>query len=297
MSDEKAIRVIVFDGKIENWRVWKLKFVAKSTQGGYKGALDGTMTVPKESDVLDETADADKIKARKANTLAFTALCLSCEGVSFGCVEKSTTADLPNGDAALAWKNLCLKYEPNTQMSLVSLKKEFAQCRLDSVKTDPDEWVTKLEHYRMRIKGINPKAEISDEDLMVHIIANLPRQYSEFITSIENDLEQSTVTVSLDQTQVKTRMRWLCPRLRAHAAVVGRMDTNQRTVRKRVEKNRPSREEIKEIKRLTCNAVIATRKGIKKKSAGPRNVKKIKKKVATTERPKRQISRWSRLRS
>lgn len=205
MSEEKAIRVISFDGKIENWRVWKLKFMAKSTQGGYKGVLDGTVSVPKESDTLDETTDIEKVKARNANALAFTSLCLSCEGVSFGCIEKATTSDFPNGDAALAWKNLCAKYEPNTQMSLVSLKKEFAQCRLDSVKTDPDEWITKLEHYRMRIKGINPKAEISDEDLMVHIIANLPKPYSEFITSIENDLEQSTVTVTLDQ--LLSRMR------------------------------------------------------------------------------------------
>lgn len=59
MSEEKAIRVISFDGKIENWRVWKLKFMAKSTQGGYKGVLDGTVSVPKESDTLDETTDIE----------------------------------------------------------------------------------------------------------------------------------------------------------------------------------------------------------------------------------------------
>ena len=205
MSDEKAIRVIVFDGKIENWRVWKLKYMAKATQGGYKGAIDGTLTIPNESADLDPVTGAEEIKARKANALAYSTLCLSCEGVSFGCVEKATTSELPSGDAALAWKNLCLKYEPATQMSLVSLKKEFAQCRLESVKTDPDEWVTKLEHYRVRIKGINAKAEISDEDLMVHIIANLPKQYSEFITAIENDLEQSTVTMTLEN--LLSRMR------------------------------------------------------------------------------------------
>jgi hypothetical protein len=78
------------------------------------------------------------------------------------------------------------------------------------VKPDPDKWVTKLEHYCVRIKGINPKAEISDEDLMAHIIAILPRQYSEFITSIENDLEQSTVKVSLDQLLTCMRNYYCC---------------------------------------------------------------------------------------
>ena len=204
MSEEKAIRVISFDGKIENWRVWKLKFLAKATHGGYKGAIDGTFVIPDESDALDPD-DVEATRNRKANFLAYTALCLSCEGLAFGCVEKAQTTALPSGDAALAWKNLCAKYEPTTQMSLVSLKKEFAQCRLESVKQDPDEWVTKLEHYRMRIKGISTSGVITDEDLMVHIIANLPKAYSEFVTAIENDLEQETVTVTLDQLMSRLR--------------------------------------------------------------------------------------------
>lgn len=204
MSEEKSIRVISFDGKIENWRVWKLKFLAKSTHGGYKGAIDGTFVIPDEDVELDAD-DVDELKNRKANFLAYTSLCLSCEGVAFGCVEKAQTTALPSGDAALAWRNLCAKYEPRTQMSLVSLKKDFAQCRLESMKQDPDEWVTKLEHFRMWIKGISAAAEVTDEDLMVHIIANLPKAYSEFVTAIENVLEQETVTVTLDQ--LMSRMR------------------------------------------------------------------------------------------
>ena len=57
----------------------------------------------------------------------------------------------------------------------------------------------------MRIKGMSATAEVTDEDLMVHIIANLPKAYSEFVTAIENDLEQETVTVTLDQ--LMSRMR------------------------------------------------------------------------------------------
>ena len=46
MSEEKAIRVVSFDGKVDNWRMWKLKFMAKASQNGYKGAIDGTLVIP-----------------------------------------------------------------------------------------------------------------------------------------------------------------------------------------------------------------------------------------------------------
>jgi hypothetical protein len=205
MNEEKVIRVIPFDGKVENWRMWKVKFTAKATQGGYRGAIEGTIVVPEESKVLDEVKDVDLIKNRLANNNAYTCLCLSCNGVAFGSVEKATTVALPSGDAALAWKNLCSKYEPKTQMSMVALKKELAQCRLESVDTDPDEWINVLEHYRMRIRGINIAKAMSDEDMMIHMLANLPQEYSEFVTTIENDLEQTTITLTLDQMMDRLR--------------------------------------------------------------------------------------------
>lgn len=207
MSEEKAYRTISFDGKIENWRVWKLKFLAKGSDVGYEDVLEGIAAVPKATDVLDETTVVGQASAlnRKMNKKAYTALAMACEGVSFGCVEKACTVDLPKGDAALAWKYLCAKYEPATKMSLVSLKKEFAQCKLESVKYDPDEWINKLEHIRARIRGINTAQAIDDEGMMAHLLANLPKAYSEFITTIEYELEQTNSTVTLDQMVVRLR--------------------------------------------------------------------------------------------
>ena len=42
MSDEKSIRVISFDGKVADFRQWKVKFMAKASHGGYCGLMLGT---------------------------------------------------------------------------------------------------------------------------------------------------------------------------------------------------------------------------------------------------------------
>lgn len=221
MSEEKSIRVIVFDGKQENWRQFKLKCLAKANYLGYRSIFDGDDDIPKESDVLDDSTDAGKksLKLRMMNANAYAALCLSCEGSAFGCIERAFTSDLPNGDGRLAWKNLCDKYEPKTQLSMVSLKKEFADCKLESVKTDPDDWVNKLEHIRSRIAGVNSAQKIDDDGMVAHILANLPKAYSEFITMMDSEMDSGTANVTIDK--LVTRLRNFYRRKFAHAGPSG----------------------------------------------------------------------------
>ena len=64
MSDEKSIRVISFDGKIAEFRQWKVKFMAKASHGGYRGLFLGTEKAPGEEGVFDKTMDEGKEKQR-----------------------------------------------------------------------------------------------------------------------------------------------------------------------------------------------------------------------------------------
>ena len=146
MAEEKTIRTLPFDGNVDNWREWKVKFLAKARHGGYKQILTGEDVVPDETDPGLTQAQKDKIEL---NYKAYDALVLACEGVAFGCVESAVTDRLKDGCAALAWKQLNERYEPKTQMSLVLLKKEFAMNRLEDTSKDPDAWVQELEHIRM----------------------------------------------------------------------------------------------------------------------------------------------------
>jgi gag-polypeptide of LTR copia-type len=132
---------------------------------------------------LDEN-DADEKKllnSRALNVQAYSALCISCEGSAFGIVERAATPRLPNGDTALAWKSLCEKYEPTTQMSLVILKKQFAQCNMGK-ETEPDAWFTELSYYRARINSVQKASkkghELTDDNVIAHVLANLPMDES-----------------------------------------------------------------------------------------------------------------------
>jgi hypothetical protein len=127
MVDEKSFRTIVFTGKDTDWRTWKLRFLAKAAHKDYRELLMGKRkpAVPDENEVWDENeADEKKLLNSCAlNVQAYSALCISCEGSAFGIVKRAATPRPPNGDVALAWKSLCEKYKPTTQMSLVILKK------------------------------------------------------------------------------------------------------------------------------------------------------------------------------
>jgi hypothetical protein len=72
-------------------------------------AILGTVVMPKSTDALDETQDADKkiLLARKMNDTAMCLLNLSLTYKAFPmALYNGKTTDLPDGDAAKVWKNL-----------------------------------------------------------------------------------------------------------------------------------------------------------------------------------------------
>jgi len=177
--DDKAIRVIVFSGKASEWPVWEAKFLAKASRKGYKKLLIGTEKAPPDSETLKES-DVDKLRLRRANEMAYEELLLSIDGtkssgrVAFNIVKLAKTDELPEGDAALAWKRLVNKYATKSAPSLMALKSEFTNSKLKSKKHDPDEWLTELEDLRMRIDeqtGENG-SKMTDMDFMIHVLNN-----------------------------------------------------------------------------------------------------------------------------
>jgi hypothetical protein len=66
---------MVFDGCKENFYLWTTQLLGSATTYNCYQAILGTVTIPKATDVLDETQDADKklLLARKMND---TAMCL-----------------------------------------------------------------------------------------------------------------------------------------------------------------------------------------------------------------------------
>ena len=53
-SEDKAIRVIAFNGKQVDWIVWEEKFLAKANIKGYKKILLGKEIAPIDEEDFDE---------------------------------------------------------------------------------------------------------------------------------------------------------------------------------------------------------------------------------------------------
>ena len=64
MSDEKSIRIITFSGKETDWRMWKLRFLAKASHNGYRNLLLGTVEVPDEDEDIQDIGEDDKAKLK-----------------------------------------------------------------------------------------------------------------------------------------------------------------------------------------------------------------------------------------
>jgi transposase InsO family protein len=206
-SSEKSIKIIPFSGKQDDYYMWASKFQARAMFKGYLGLLTGTDVAPADDATIDETTDAGKklMKLRKANMEGFSELILSCESpVAHRLVKMSVSEELPNGDLSLAWKRLEGKYQPKTKTSLVKLKKQYEMARLDNVSEDPEEWITELEDIQAKIAEINPTAAESDENLMIHILANLPTEYDTTVEHLERQIDQGLTLEGL-RTELRNK--------------------------------------------------------------------------------------------
>ena len=205
----KTIRIIDFKDDRDKFRMWSKKFLSLAGLRKYRDVLMGETEVPKHDLVLDETDDAQKkmIEARKANNNAYNDLVLACSGdIGFAIVDEATSIDLPDGDARLAWINLEKKFQPSTSANKVQLRKEFNASKLKSWKQDPDEWITKLEIKRKRL--IKMGTEINDEDLMIHILNNLPPEYDNVAEAMERRLDDTVKPLEIRELRDELVMKF-----------------------------------------------------------------------------------------
>ena len=122
--------------------------------------------------------DTDKleIRLRKANNRAYCDLVLACLGyIWFDLVDEAVTANIPEGDANLAWKKLKKRFDPQNAADKVRLKEEFTNSKVSDWKKNLEDWIIQLEIKRTKLKRMGHI--ISGEDLIIHVLNNLPEEY------------------------------------------------------------------------------------------------------------------------
>jgi gag-polypeptide of LTR copia-type len=195
---EMQLKIQGFSGEKKDWERWSITFLAKSKLRGYRELLVGLEIVPTKG-----VKGYDKFMQK--NDFAFAELLISNKNdVCLGLVDSSRSELMPEGDARLAWTNLVQKFAPTTKSNLIKTKREFVESRLEDISIDTDVWIQGLETLRRRLELLGHK--ISEMDLIIHIIHNLPREYETTIEFIENELEMDTA--SLDRVRERLRSKF-----------------------------------------------------------------------------------------
>ena len=76
-NSEENIKVIPFSGKMTEYSVWAVKFLARAKRRGYKDILKGSRQVPKKTDLEDSGVTEEQKKASEAKELTYNDLTLS----------------------------------------------------------------------------------------------------------------------------------------------------------------------------------------------------------------------------
>jgi len=192
------VKISPFSGDKKDWERWSVTFLAKSRLRGYRELLVGIEIVPTKG---GKDFEAFLIK----NDVAYAELLIACEcNVCFGIVNSSRSKQLPEGDARLAWMNLTAKFEPTTKGNLIQMKRDFIENKLSSISQDPDQWIQSLEIMRRKLQILGHN--VTDMDLIIHILHNLPREYETTLELLENNLKNDLAT--LDRVKEKLREKF-----------------------------------------------------------------------------------------
>lgn len=204
---ERTVKTLPFIPGKSNWSVWSSQFLARAFSKGSRDVLLGNEVPPDESEVIMETDPhrEEKLRKRKANTQAYQDLMLCFSDlVNFTLIKSSITVQLPNGDAALAWKKLMNKHEPTTTANKSTLIQKFYDSKLTKVEKDPDEWISKLELLQAKLMVMNH--EITDDQLVVHVIHSVyPNEYDAIMDQLQNEFDFGSEKPNLNT--VKDRLR------------------------------------------------------------------------------------------
>ncbi len=101
------------------------------------------------------------------------------------------------------------KYAPKTAPSYIQLKKDFANSRLKSADSNPEEWLTELESLRSEMNRVTiaGKSDMTDVDLIIHILSNLPEEYEVAVSKLEEKLKDTNTPLALEDVRTELSSR------------------------------------------------------------------------------------------
>ena len=83
------------------------------------------------------------------------------------------------------------------------MKSKFQKTRLVDVGDDPNNWIRQLELIKRQLNILGDK--LDEEDLMLHILNNMPSKYGNVVQTSEEDLTDGELTMSKLTKRIRNR--------------------------------------------------------------------------------------------
>jgi hypothetical protein len=193
-SSAKGLVVPTFSGNREDYKNWVTKFDSYAAVKKFYAVMKGDK-VPPPHDQEVKSKEEEKIEEMNIFGYAYMINAMNMKGKAFGIVANAKTTELPTGSCALAYKGLKDTYAPGTVAECVEIDKDFRNCSLKNVKTDPDTWFNELDDYKYRLGSLG--TTVSDEQMMAHILGNVPTQYGPMIQMQQALLQSAPAQVNV----------------------------------------------------------------------------------------------------
>ena len=149
-----------------------------------------------------------KIKAREANKNAYGNFILAkAHHVAFNIADKAVTTDLPNGDAHKAWNDLGKKYNSKNLTTIVQLSNQFIKSKLTNMTNNPEEWIMELKILQARLEQMG--YQISNKNLIIHILHNVPEEYNSVVEADKKILTDSTNPLDIETLKTHLHNKWV----------------------------------------------------------------------------------------
>jgi hypothetical protein len=68
-----------------------------------------------------------------------------------------------------------------TDKALIDVQEQFVKCKMELMTEDLALWIDKLKVINRRLAGIGSQFEKGKIEMILHIMANLPKEYSEVV--------------------------------------------------------------------------------------------------------------------
>ena len=127
-----------------------LKFKAIADERGYDEILEGTVNIPRDTDVSGGEASA-QVKA--ANKRGYRDLILATKDTSLTMVANAKTDALPKGDLHLAWKKLEKRWDLKSREDKIDSLTKFIQLKMENIQMKPQDWMAHMEKKRNELEN------------------------------------------------------------------------------------------------------------------------------------------------